>query len=36
LFLPDPVRRPALMQALDELRIGAVQPTHFVSEGAVA
>ena len=36
LFLTDPVRRPAVMQALDELRIGAVQPTHFVSEGAVA
>jgi D-glycero-alpha-D-manno-heptose-7-phosphate kinase len=36
LFLTDPVRRPAVMRALDELRIGAVQPTHFVSEGAVA
>lgn len=36
LFLTDPVRRPAVMQALDDLRIGAVQPTHFVSEGAVA
>ena len=36
LFLTDPVRRPAVMQALDELCIGAVQPTHFVSEGAVA
>ena len=36
LFLADPVRRPAVMQALDELCIGAVQPTHFVSEGAVA
>jgi D-glycero-alpha-D-manno-heptose-7-phosphate kinase len=36
LFLTDPVRRPAVMQALDELRVGAVQPTHFVSEGAVA
>ena len=36
LFLTDPVGRPAVMQALDELAIGAVQPTHFVSEGAVA
>ena len=36
LFLTDPVRRPAVMQALEELCIGAVQPTHFVSEGAVA
>jgi D-glycero-alpha-D-manno-heptose-7-phosphate kinase len=36
LFLTDPVRRPAVMQALDKLCIGAVQPTHFVSEGAVA
>jgi D-glycero-alpha-D-manno-heptose-7-phosphate kinase len=36
LFLTDPVRRPAVMQALDDLCIGAVQPTHFVSEGAVA
>jgi D-glycero-alpha-D-manno-heptose-7-phosphate kinase len=36
LFLTDPVRRPAVMQALDGLCIGAVQPTHFVSEGAVA
>jgi D-glycero-alpha-D-manno-heptose-7-phosphate kinase len=36
LFLTDPVRRPAVMRALDELCIGAVQPTHFVSEGAVA
>lgn len=36
LFLTDPVRRPAVMHALDEQRFGAVQPTHFVSEGAVA
>ena len=36
LFLTDPVRRPAVMQALDDLRCGAVQPAHFVSEGAVA
>jgi D-glycero-alpha-D-manno-heptose-7-phosphate kinase len=36
LFLTDPVRRPAVMQALENLSIGAVQPTHFVSEGAVA
>jgi D-glycero-alpha-D-manno-heptose-7-phosphate kinase len=36
LFLTDPVRRPAVMQALNDLCIGAVQPTHFVSEGAVA
>jgi D-glycero-alpha-D-manno-heptose-7-phosphate kinase len=36
LFLTDPVRRPAVMHALDDLCIGAVQPTHFVSEGAVA
>ncbi len=36
LFLTDPVRRPAVMAALDALCIGAVQPTHFVSEGAVA
>ena len=36
LFLTDPVRRPAVMRALDELRVGAVQPVHFVSEGAEA
>ncbi len=36
LFLTDPVRRPAVMQALNDLSNGAVQPTHFVSEGAVA
>lgn len=36
LFLTDPVRRPAVKQALEALSIGAVQPTHFVSEGAVA
>lgn len=36
LFLTDPVRRPAVIQALEELHIGSVRPTHFVSEGAVA
>jgi D-glycero-alpha-D-manno-heptose-7-phosphate kinase len=36
LFLTDPVRRPAVQNALDDLGIGTVQPTHFVSEGAVA
>src|SRR5581483_6786323 len=36
LFLTDPVRRPAVVQALEGLSFGAVQPTHFVSEGAVA
>jgi D-glycero-alpha-D-manno-heptose-7-phosphate kinase len=36
LFLTDPVRRPAVMRPLDELRVGAVQPVHFVSEGAEA
>lgn len=36
LFLTDPVRRPAVVKALDGLSFGAVQPTHFVSEGAVA
>jgi D-glycero-alpha-D-manno-heptose-7-phosphate kinase len=36
LFLTDPVRRPAVIQALNDLSFGAVQPTHFVSEGAVA
>jgi D-glycero-alpha-D-manno-heptose-7-phosphate kinase len=36
LFLADPVRRPAVMRALGDLHFGAVQPAHFVSEGAVA
>ncbi|WP_082973615.1 hypothetical protein [Mycobacterium sp. E2327] len=36
LFLTDPVRRPAVMRALGDLHFGAVQPAHFVSEGAVA
>src|SRR5437016_2581646 len=36
LFLADPVRRPEVIRALDDLCGGAVQPTHFVSEGAVA
>jgi D-glycero-alpha-D-manno-heptose-7-phosphate kinase len=36
LFLVDPVRRPAVMRALGDLHFGAVQPAHFVSEGAVA
>ena len=36
LFITDPVRRPEVIQALDDLAFGAVQPTHFVSEGAVA
>jgi D-glycero-alpha-D-manno-heptose-7-phosphate kinase len=36
LFLTDPVRRPAVIQTLNDLSFGAVQPTHFVSEGAVA
>jgi D-glycero-alpha-D-manno-heptose-7-phosphate kinase len=36
LFLTDPVRRPAVIQALNDLSFGAVQPTHFVSEGACA
>lgn len=36
LFLADPVRRPAVVHALTRLNEGSVQPTHFVSEGAVA
>jgi D-glycero-alpha-D-manno-heptose-7-phosphate kinase len=36
LFLTDPVRRPAVMRALNDLRVGALHPVHFVSEGAVA
>lgn len=36
LFLADPVRRPAVMRALEQYQPGSVQPTHFVSEGAVA
>ena len=36
LLLTDPVRRPAVVRALDNLHFGAVQPAHFVSEGAVA
>jgi D-glycero-alpha-D-manno-heptose-7-phosphate kinase len=36
LFLADPVRRPEVIRALEDLCSGAVQPTHFVSEGAVA
>jgi D-glycero-alpha-D-manno-heptose-7-phosphate kinase len=36
LFLTDPVRRPAVVRALEGLKVGAVQPMHFVSEGAVA
>lgn len=36
LFLTDPVRRPAVVRALDDLHLGSVQPAHFVSEGAVA
>jgi D-glycero-alpha-D-manno-heptose-7-phosphate kinase len=36
LFLVDPVRRPAVIRALGDLHFGAVQPAHFVSEGAVA
>lgn len=36
LFLADPVRRPAVIRALGDLPFGAVQPAHFVSEGAVA
>jgi D-glycero-alpha-D-manno-heptose-7-phosphate kinase len=36
LFLTDPVRRPAVTRALNDLGVGAAQPAHFVSEGAVA
>jgi D-glycero-alpha-D-manno-heptose-7-phosphate kinase len=36
LFLADPVRRPEVVRALGGLPFGAVQPVHFVSEGAVA
>ncbi len=36
LFLTDPVRRPAVIRALDDLQVGVVQQAHFVSEGAVA
>ncbi|MCP9275278.1 GHMP family kinase ATP-binding protein [Mycolicibacterium arenosum] len=36
LFLTDPVRRPAVARALEQLNVGSVQPVHFVSEGAVA
>jgi D-glycero-alpha-D-manno-heptose-7-phosphate kinase len=36
LFLTDPVRRPNVTRALEELNVGSVQPAHFVSEGAVA
>jgi D-glycero-alpha-D-manno-heptose-7-phosphate kinase len=36
LFIADPVRRPAVMRALESLEIGGAQPVHFVTEGAVA
>ena len=36
LFLTDPVRRPVVVKALDDLHMGRVEPVHFVSEGAVA
>ncbi len=36
MFLTDPVRRPAVVRALNLLNEGSVEPTHFVSEGAVA
>lgn len=36
LFITDPVRRPEVMRALAAVSDGAVQPTHFVEEGAVA
>ncbi len=36
MFLTDPVRRPAVVRALEQMRAGMVQPVHFVSEGAVA
>jgi D-glycero-alpha-D-manno-heptose-7-phosphate kinase len=36
LFLTDPVRRPTVVKALDDLHMGRVEPVHFVSEGAVA
>jgi D-glycero-alpha-D-manno-heptose-7-phosphate kinase len=36
LFLTDPVRRPTVVRALEDLQAGRVEPVHFVSEGAVA
>jgi D-glycero-alpha-D-manno-heptose-7-phosphate kinase len=36
LFLTDPVRRQAVVKALEDLHMGRVEPVHFVSEGAVA